>query len=323
MRSIARYSASFLLLAWASIAFAQVAANDPDQRPSGKGWGETGSEASGSARPRFRRNGISYHGGPLILGTTNVHYIWYGDWSGNTAQTILDDFASNIGGSAYFNINTTYYDRSKTLVSNSVALHSDNFDNYSHGAQLSDSDVQEIVAAQRPIDTNGVYFVLTSADVAETSGFGTLYCAWHKHASINGLDIKFAFVGTPDRYPAACEAQLTSPNGNAGADGMASAVAHELDEMVTDPDVNAWYDTRGRENGDKCAWTFGTTYVTANGSWANVRLGTRDYLIQQSWVNAAGGYCALSYPGSSVGDTDPSEGEGTGHDGTNPWPLIK
>ena len=93
----------------------------------------------------------------------------------------------------------------------------------------------------------------------------------------------------------ACEAQSTGPNGNAGADGMASIIAHELEEAVTDPDLNAWYDRRGAENGDKCAWTFGTTY-TENGAHANMRLGSRDYLIQQNWVNASGGYCAKSYP---------------------------
>ena len=144
-----------------------------------------------------------------------------------------------------------------------------------------------------PLDTNGVYFVLTSADVNETSGFCTQYCGWHTHGTISGSDIKYSFVGNPDRCPSACEAQLTGPNGNAGADGMASIIAHELEEAVTDPDLNAWYDHRGYENADKCAWTFGSTY-TANGAYANMQLGSRNYLIQQQWVNASGGFCALS-----------------------------
>src|ERR1051326_6102965 len=55
---------------------------------------------------------IKYHGGPVILVTTNVYYIWYGNWSGNTATTILTDLASSIGGSPYFNINVTYYNGS-------------------------------------------------------------------------------------------------------------------------------------------------------------------------------------------------------------------
>jgi hypothetical protein len=75
---------------------------------------------------------------------------------------------------------------------------------------------------------------------------------------------------------------------------MASIISHELEEAVSDPDLNAWYDRRGAENADKCAWTFGTTY-TVGGAKANMRLGQRDFLIQQNWVNAAGGYCAKSF----------------------------
>ena len=76
---------------------------------------------------------------------------------------------------------------------------------------------------------------------------------------------------------------------------MASIIAHELEETVTDPDLNAWYDRSGAENGDKCAWTFGTQYTVANGAKANVHLGARDYLIQLNWI-AAAGPCAMKYP---------------------------
>ena len=147
-----------------------------------------------------------------------------------------------------------------------------------------------------PSDSNAVYFVLTSADVNETSGFCTQYCGWHNHASIGGVDIKYAFVGNPDRCPSACEAQSSSsPNNNPGADGMVSIFAHELEEATTDPDLNAWYDNRGSENADKCAWKFGTEYTTSNGSLANMSMGGYNFLIQQNWVNASGGYCALKY----------------------------
>ncbi len=240
-------------------------------------------------------NGIYYHGGPLILGTVNIHYIWYGGWSGNSAQSILDNLASSIGGSSYEHINTTYYDGNGTHVSGGIARSADASDNYSHGTALADSDIQAIVAAQNPTDTNGIYMVLTSADVNETSGFCTQYCGWHTHATINGRDIKYAFVGNPDRCPSACEAQTTSPSGNAGADGMASIIAHESEEAISDPDLNAWYDRRGNENADKCAWTFGTESTASNGSKYNVVLGGEEYLIQQNWVNASGGYCAMSY----------------------------
>lgn len=278
--------------------------DDDDKRPDGRGNKSKDAvekllQQLGRARAA---NGISYHGGPVMTAAagTNVYYIWYGNWAGNTATTILTDLAKSIGGSPYFNINTTYYDGSNVHVANKVNYSGSTTDNYSLGNALSDANIQTIVSSaitsgRVPKDSNAVYFVLTTADVNATSGFCTQYCGWHTHGNIGGSDIKYAFVGNPDRCPTSCAAQTTGPNGNAGADGMASIIAHELEEAVTDPDLNAWFDSRGAENADKCAWTFGTTYTVANGSKANMKLGTRDFLIQQNWVNANGGLCAKAF----------------------------
>ena len=311
----ARSLAAALLCVMTSAAFAaQVLAPDSDEEdlvPTGKGWGERAEPTPGyvthgnngnalGKQSSVTANGINYHGGTLLLGTTNVYYIWYGNWSNNTATSILPSLAGGIGGSPYFNINTTYSDGSNHHVSNAVTYAGSVTDNYSLGTALSDANIQTIVgnaigAGKLPRDTNAVYFVLTSADVNETSGFCTQYCGWHTHGTLGGSDIKFAFVGNPDRCPSACAAQTKSPNGNAGADAMASIIGHELEESVTDPDLNAWYDRRGYENADKCAWTFGTLHTAANGSKYNMTLGGSQYLIQQNWVNASGGYCAVSY----------------------------
>lgn len=283
---------------------------DDETRPDGKGTtkihpekgdqGNNGNGPSNQAGRPTKGNGISYHGGPLLVNGPNVYYVWYGNWSGNSAPSILTDFAKNIGGSLYFNINTTYYDGSGKHVANAVSYSGSTTDAYSQGASLSDAGVQAVVSSaissgRLPKDTNGIYFVLSSADVGESSGFCTQYCGWHTRATISGSDIKYSFVGNPDRCPSACEFQTTGPNGNAGADGMASIIAHEMEEAVTDPDLNAWYDTRGAENADKCAWTFGSTQTASNGSLYNMTLGSRQYLIQRNWVNASGGYCALGY----------------------------
>jgi hypothetical protein len=284
-------------MALATQAASVLADQEQDLVPTGKGWGM---KVDHAASPfRGGGTGINYHGGPVMLGTTNVYFIWYGNWSGNTATTILPDFASHIGGSPYFNINTTYYNGSNQHVSNAVHFGGSTTDSYSAGTSLSDSQIQSVVSSaitsnRLPKDTNALYFVLTSSDVTASSGFCTQYCGWHTHGTIGGSDIKYSFVGNPDRCPSACEDQTVGPNGNAGADGMASIMAHELEETVTDPDLNAWYDRQGAENADKCAWTFGTTY-TANGAMANMALGTRNYLIQRNWVNAGSGGCALSY----------------------------
>jgi hypothetical protein len=301
-----------------TVSGAPVRANVDELVPTGKGWGQRPApgpgpgegagqgqgQARGQGKPSHNggSNGIDYHGGALMLGTPNVYYIWYGNWTGNSATTILTDLMQNIGGSPYYNINTTYYNGSNARVTNAVRYVGATNDNYSQGKSLSDAGVQAVVSKAitshaLPLDSNGVYFVLTSSDVNETSGFCTQYCGWHTHGTITGTDIKFAFVGNPDRCPSACAAQASGPNGNAGADAMASIVSHELEEAVTDPDLNAWYDRRGMENADKCAWTFGSTSASSNGNGSkyNMRLGSREFLIQQNWENASGGSCAKSY----------------------------
>src|SRR5258708_25974873 len=258
MRSISCI-AGLLGLATTTAFAAQVlgpGSDESDLAPTGKGWGERAYPAPPRVNPSAKApgqagktpsNGIFYHGGPVIVGTVNAYYIWYGNWSGNSASTILESLAASIGGSSYFNINTTYYDGASNHVSNSVHFGGSTNDNYSRGTALSDADIESIVASTNPTDTNAVYFVLTSSDVTATSGFCTQYCGWHTRGTIGGLDIKYSFVGNPDRCPSACEAQTTSPNGNAGADGMASIISHELEEATADPDLNACYDQRGCE----------------------------------------------------------------------------
>ncbi len=244
---------------------------------------------------------ITYHGGPVMLGTTHVYFIWYGDWSGDLAgKTILRNFANSIGGSPHYAINTTYYDASSNFVSKSVTLAGEVNDSYSQGLIVGQIAAVRIVsaaiAAGLPKDPNGVYFVLTSDDVIETSG----YCGYHYHyqneKQITDPEIKYAVV--PKKTPAAlanCAEQTAfSPNSNPAVDAMVNVMAHELEEAVTDPNIDAWFDSRGDENADKCAWTFGNTFLTANGSKANITLGGYNYLIQQNWVNASGGYCAMN-----------------------------
>jgi hypothetical protein len=252
-----------------------------------------------AARP-VKGNGITYHGGPVMTGTVDIYYIWYGAWGSNTATTILPDFISHLGGSSYEHINTTYYNGSNTHVSGAISYKGAYTTSAYLGTSLSDAQILQVVSDalsgnHLPYDANAIYFVLTSKEVNASSGFCSQYCGWHDSGSSSKGKVRYAFVGNPDRCPTSCADQTTGPNGNAGADGMASIIAHESEEAISDPDINAWYDSRGEENADKCAWTFGTEKTASNGSKYNITLGSRNYLIQQNWVNASGGYCAMSY----------------------------
>src|SRR5215813_10888712 len=303
----------FLLLAVNFLA-AQAVRN-PNLVPDGKGFGletENAPESRGlQSGAVVTGNGISYHGGPVMKASpVPVYFIWYGNWTNGphasdsqTTINLLNSLFSSggIGGSGYEGINTTYGDNSGN-VSGGLQLTQSTFDNYSRGTRLTDSGVQSVVSSaissgRLPKDTNGIYFVLTSSDVRESSGFCTRYCGWHTSGTISGSDIKYSFVGNPDRCPNACEAQTTSPNGDSGADGMASIMAHESEEAASDPDLNAWYDSSGAENADKCAWKFGPLSTAGNGSKYNQTFGSTNWLIQMNWENSRGGGCAQTLGG--------------------------
>lgn len=249
---------------------------------------------------------ITYHNGPLIT-SPMIYVIWYGNWNQNNGadtpagQQIVRDFANSVGASPWWQIMTTYT-ASKYFISGGVAFGGETTDSYSKGSVLKDSDVQSIVlsainAGKFPLNMQGIYYVLTSSDVTASSGFCTKYCGWHTYARTTKGNVRYSFVGNAARCLSACSVQTVSPNGNAGVDAMVSVIAHELAEAVSDPDLNAWYDSGGAENADKCAWTFGQNIQTLpSGAKYNVTMGSRNFLIQRNLKHdAAGDTCNMSF----------------------------
>jgi hypothetical protein len=101
--------------------------------------------------------------------------------------------------------------------------------------------------------------------------------------------VQFAFFYNLDG-DAGCDPQDTSGEHSQGVVALGNVSGHEISEMLTDPQLNAWYDANGSENADKCAWTFGTPLLS-------FRNGTQ-WKIQGNWSNAA--FTASSgYPNSS------------------------
>ena len=86
------------------------------------------------------------------------------------------------------------------------------------------------------------------------------------------------------------------PNDNAsghseGLAALANVSGHELSEARTDPHLDAWFDSNGQENSDKCAWSFGPTLVPFNNgtSWK----------LQGNWSNSAYNSTTRGYNNSS------------------------
>jgi hypothetical protein len=249
---------------------------------------------------------ITYHDGPIMSGTPGVYFIWYGCWDGTcgnagnpTTQSTLADFVSNVGGSPYFQINAMYPNMSGQAPSGALLYGGSVVDRYSHGMELTQADIAGIVQDQivsngLPQDPGGIYVVIASADVGSVA---TGFCvasalAHHGTGYALGTQFMYAFLGNPTRCPSIAApqffsrgAQLPSPNGDLAADAMASTISQLLSGVVTNPTGGGWFDRYGLENAAKCVGQFGTTYATSNGARANLKLGGRDYLIQQNWVN--------------------------------------
>ena len=269
--------------------------------PSGKGYGIPGSALGDTVN---QGNGIDYNGGRVMPRNVKVYLIWYGNWTSGPSPSdsqetvdLITTLINSIGGTPYEQINTTYGDATNDVTGQVSLGGTAKLPLYPNGSGLTDADVLTVVKnlitrGRLPLDSNGVYFVLTTTDVGETSGFCSAYCGWHKRANINRIDVKYSFVGNPDRCPSSCEVQSISPNNNSGGDGMASLVAGELNATVTDPDLNAWFNTGGLENADLCGFKWGQLLggSIGNGGY-NQQMGGLNWLIQTNWENARGGGC--------------------------------
>jgi hypothetical protein len=260
---------------------------------------------------------VTYQRGGPIISQPNIYVIWYGGWKANSCSassdttstpTIINDFLGSLGDSDWNKINTTYYqliNGKKTFVQPTAKVNGCTVDKGSQGPSLDAktgkqvSDVVEhaLSTNELPTDPSGVYLVLTASDVT-VADFMTLLCAYHWVYDNGSATIKYAFIGDATSNLASCAPQKTnSPNGNPAADAMVSVIAHEFVEAVSDPTGTSWFDQAGLENADKCAWNYGKASIAANGSFANMTLGDRQYLIQQN-VAANTNICALFLKGN-------------------------
>jgi PKD repeat protein len=161
-----------------------------------------------------------------------------------------------------------------------------------------------------PADLSHEYFVVTPPDVASCFDSGgsqcsanavqnQFYCAYHSASSPNG----YIYSNIPDLAGVfGCDPFVTfCPNfncfyNNGPADGVLSAISHEHNESITDPQPNnAWTDwgsNVGGENGDKCNndGMNDPNLVTQNDGHGNDTpynevMSNTHYLLQREWSN--------------------------------------
>ena len=77
---------------------------------------------------------------------------------------------------------------------------------------------------------------------------------------------------------------IQAPNGNPDADVEVSPTSHEIMEAITDPFGTGWWDQLGYENGDECAYVYGTPQGSA-GQFYNQVINGHHYLTQEEFSN--------------------------------------
>ncbi len=113
------------------------------------------------------------------------------------------------------------------------------------------------------------------------------YCGYHTQTAAG--TVLYAVIPY-NAVSGHCQSDNPRPNSDS-ADPTISTLSHEHNEMITDPEDDAWVDSSGNEDGDLCITSFGPRLGGSGGSIYNESINGGHYYIQEEWSNADGG-CA-------------------------------
>jgi hypothetical protein len=220
------------------------------------------------------------HGGPTITSAHVVPIYWGSAWGGGTAlSTTLTAYIGSYGTTGEYNVITQYSGIKQSNLAGGQAAFFDSTNPSS--ANVTDAMIQGEVAkyiAAHGFDASAIYEVFLPTGYYSSNGTSTScggpnlkYCAYHGNFSSGGQDVKYASMP----YPSCGGCQSA---GFDDAQNFEHFISHETREAVTDADGNAWFDRRGYEADDKCAWSPTPFVDPATG-----------YAYQYEWSNANSG----------------------------------
>jgi hypothetical protein len=238
------------------------------------------------AKARGGGSNLVYHNGGPVLHSAKVVYIFWGpsfvgsDGSPSGYAATLQGFRNKFGTTPQYNVITQYYDGVGSIQqSNLAAGTADWFDTTTPPTNVTDADLQAEVnryLATHAFDNETIYEVVLPSSSYSSNGSSTScggpnlqYCAYHGYFGYGSNKAKYAVIPY-----ASCGGCTTS--GFTDAQNAQHFICHETREAVTDPLLNAWYDRRGNEADDKCAWS-PTPFLDSDG-----------YAYQYEWSNKAG-----------------------------------
>lgn len=222
---------------------------------------------------------LLWHNGVVMHSTSVVPVFWGTKWGNSTfvgdKVTGLDYVYSHVGGTPYAHTNSEYYDSAGNVNTSSISKGTDLTDTTAtpSGAPSTSAVLAEVAKMTNNRPVANAYYPVYSDQPRGSAG----YCAWHSSGTINGVRVQFGFFFNLDGDPGCDPGSPSSLGHSQGLAALANVSGHELSEMLTDPQLDAWYDQKGAENSDKCAWTYNGTVLIGSQSWK----------IQGNWSNAA------------------------------------
>ena len=234
---------------------------------------------------------IQYRGGPVMEDAIKVHVLYYGEFS-DSSKNLLTTFINGLGQSQWWKSNAMYTGPTKKPLSSNIRL-GQVIQQPAVVKRITDDDIYNFIRnSSWTLSKSDIYMLISDETVHETSGLCELYCGWHTYYKRVKSTYKFAYVGSPKRCPQGCSplTQATAPNNDFEMDSMISIIAHEIAEAASDPELNAWLDSDGLENADKCIWEYGNVTQSADGRFSNEVVGNLNYLVQMN-LDPINQYC--------------------------------
>lgn len=159
------------------------------------------------------------------------------------------------------------------------------------------AEVASVVASEGwPSGLGAEYYVVLPPHVGScfgttsTSGcFDKEFCAYHSF--VPSPKLIYANISySPEDVLGCGVGQYPNGHANGNADDTFSSLSHEANESITDPELNAWFDEKGFENGDECRNTpleedYGAPRGGSAGTLFNEEIGSGHYYLQQEWSN--------------------------------------
>ncbi|HET6826961.1 MAG TPA: fibronectin type III domain-containing protein [Amnibacterium sp.] len=135
-----------------------------------------------------------------------------------------------------------------------------------------------VVMLPKRVEACGGSFNISEGGDCSAGFQGGSFCAFHSWTTAWAV-----YALMPYANAAECSAG-EAPNGNLDADDVTGPLSHEVNEAITDPTGQGWYDSSGYENGDECAWIFGSASGTS-GSLYNQTINGHHYYLQEEFSN--------------------------------------